>query len=106
EINESAIVKQLIAIESLDPVLLEWLNKNISLDNGELEPGSLQLKLEHIAALCHAIEKSGIKNQVMKMDSEKSREFINNCGRALQCYSSESSHKFASSSNKAADYEP
>ncbi|MGL5741856.1 MAG: hypothetical protein ACRCXC_04560 [Legionella sp.] len=55
----------------------------------QIIPGSFNLKFEHIAFLINAIKKSGIESDIYRMAYETARAFINHCGRALKCYSSD-----------------
>jgi hypothetical protein len=87
EVDEETLAQQRVGLQKVDTQLLRWLNDSLLLD-GEIIPGSLNLKFEHIAALINAIKKAGIENDVLKMPPEDARQFINNCGRALKCYSS------------------
>lgn len=84
-IDEELIVKQINALQSIDTNTLTWLNQQVFLD-GEVIPGSWQVKFEHLASLANAIQTSPLKNKILS--SNEGEEFINSCGRALQCYAS------------------
>ena len=86
-IDEELIVNQINALQSIDTDILTWLNKQVLLD-GELIPGSWQVKFEHLATLAKTIQTSTLKNNILSLSNFEAREFINNCGCALQCYSS------------------
>ena len=91
-------------LNKADQELLTWFNHSIRLD-GELTTGAIQLKFEHIAIMIRAINKAGIKADVLKMESEEAREFINACGRTLQCYTSPiiQEHYFINKNKKPED---
>lgn len=92
EFERATLIPQLEQYKKLDPELLKWLNRSISLDNA-INDESLQLKFHHLPLFIQAIEKAGIKAGVLALGDDAALEFINACGRALQLYTNKSLSK-------------
>lgn len=88
EYKKEDLIQQINSLKDADPDLLTWLNNVIRLDK-DIVNGSMQLRFEHITPFLNAIKNNGLKNQVLQFNELTAKPFINSCGRAIQCYTSE-----------------
>ena len=72
-------------LQGINPEILTWLNAQWSLDE-PLVLGSLQLHWVDMVPFLRVIESLDLGSRLMQLSTPDAREFINGCGRALDCY--------------------
>lgn len=85
-LNEATLPAYLSEIRKINPELLRWLNSRFYLD-GQLKANTIQLRWEDIVPFATAMSHHpDLQAKLLKMEGPQAIEFLNQYGRALQCY--------------------
>ena len=73
------------ALKNCDIGILQWINQQLVLD-ANLLTGTLKIRFSDIALLAKTVLENNALPELKKLSSHEAIDFINNCGRAIQCY--------------------
>lgn len=95
---ESYSIEEIKAIfadlNSIASSFLNGINRKIFLDDATLLPGTLKIRFAHIPFFLNTIIEKGLCPSLFKLSPALSIAFINNGGRAIECYQGDK-EKFA-----------
>ncbi|WP_412754036.1 hypothetical protein [Legionella londiniensis] len=89
----TSLVNTLSDTKEVNSDLIVWINKQLLLDK-ELLPDTLHLRFEDIVHFAKALQQNKIGLGDLQLDDDE-LEFINACGRALQCHQDKPQDKLA-----------